>query len=135
MDINGENVVRIHDFPVEDQYWRAPQYSPDGKRIAASVQLLSEPTGGLQEVWVLNFDGTGVRRLTTQGGSHPSWSPDGSAIVFTRHNIRRNVPENGVLWTVDPETGMQYQLTWKWPESCPTPVMKSNWGDIKTRFR
>lgn len=135
MDINGENGVRIHDIPTEDQIWKYPQYSPDGSRIAADVQLLNDDTDVLPEIWVLDVDGTGVRRLTTQGGSHPSWSPDGTEIIFSRADAFRNAPEDGVLWIVDPKTGVQRQVTSRWPEQCPTPVAKTSWSDIKNRFR
>lgn len=35
-------------------------------------------------IWVMNVDGTGLERLTHAGkyNSSPSWSPDGSKIVF-----------------------------------------------------
>jgi Tol biopolymer transport system component len=64
---------------------RLPSYSPDGSRIAFMRS---------SDVWVMDADGTGVRRLT--GGRAiercPRWSPDGSTIVYDR---------GGDLWTVD----------------------------------
>jgi Tol biopolymer transport system component len=55
----------------------APRFSPDGKRIAfarAGVGILT-----------MNVDGTGLRRLTTNGrDSFPAWSPDGRQIAFVR---------------------------------------------------
>jgi TolB protein len=35
------------------------------------------------EIYVMNADGTGQTRLTTEGGSFPAWSPNGSKIAFT----------------------------------------------------
>lgn len=55
----------------------APAFSPDGKRIAFArigVGILT-----------MNIDGTGLRRLTTNGrDSFPAWSPDGAHIAFIR---------------------------------------------------
>ena len=41
--------------------------------------------GGFNNLMVMNPDGTGVRRLTrTDGDVAPSWSPDGTQVVYTR---------------------------------------------------
>jgi len=58
----------------------APQYSPDGTRIA--FQSLRS---GTQEIWVCRDGGTDLVRLTSFGGpltGSPNWSPDGQQIVF-----------------------------------------------------
>jgi Tol biopolymer transport system component len=55
----------------------APAFSPNGKRIAFArigVGILT-----------MNVDGTGIRRLTTNGrDSFPAWSPDGGRFAFIR---------------------------------------------------
>jgi eukaryotic-like serine/threonine-protein kinase len=58
----------------------APQFSPDGKRIA----FISERSGHL-EIWVCDGDGSNAVQLTSFGGpqvSTPRWSPDGTRIAF-----------------------------------------------------
>jgi Tol biopolymer transport system component len=50
-----------------------PRWSPDGKQIA----LLK---GG--QLWTMNANGTGRRRLSTRPASGPSWSPDSKSIAF-----------------------------------------------------
>ena len=54
-----------------------PVFSPNGKRIA-----FARLGGG---IYTMNVDGTGVRRLTTNGrDGFPSWSPNGKQIAFKR---------------------------------------------------
>lgn len=53
-------------------------WSPDGSQIAF--------TGGRTrpQIYVVNADGSGLRRLTDKGWNYPPvWSPDGSRIAFT----------------------------------------------------
>src|SRR3712207_1899719 len=60
--------------------------SPDGRRIA--FERLTSPIARprlRRAVYVMNTDGTGVRRLTPwrlNAGDGPDWSPDGSRILF-----------------------------------------------------
>jgi TolB protein len=91
-----------------------PVASPDGRRIAFQRRINNE----LPQVWLIDIDGASARQMTTHGGTNPSWSPDGTRIVYTRENWRSNDPGNGVLWTVDVGTGAEDQLAHKWPEQC-----------------
>ena len=65
-----------------------PVWSPDGSRIAyASSRALdgSDTGGSVLNIWVTNADGSGQRALTAQVAAtnyQPSWSSDGSRIVF-----------------------------------------------------
>jgi Tol biopolymer transport system component len=58
--------------------WAA--FSPDGARIAFG----SSRDGGF-EIYVMNADGSHVRRLTESPGvdMRPAWSPDGRTVAFT----------------------------------------------------
>jgi Tol biopolymer transport system component len=40
---------------------------------------------GREDVFTVHPDGSGLRRVTRGGGAEPSWSPDGSRLVFTRN--------------------------------------------------
>jgi Tol biopolymer transport system component len=80
MDQDGGNRVQLTALPSQDVQ---PAPSPDGTRIAfASIE-------GPDYISVMNADGSGVTRLTGVPGKYPgeaacpSWSPDGSRILFT----------------------------------------------------
>lgn len=54
--------------------------TPDGRRIA-----LVRGSGVAAELWVIERDGSDLRRLTnnTRAEAGPDWAPDGSALVYT----------------------------------------------------
>ncbi|MEZ4542261.1 MAG: hypothetical protein R3C43_19970, partial [Chloroflexota bacterium] len=57
-----------------------PVWSPAGNRIA-----FISPEPGNDELYMINADGSDLRRLTEndwEWDKHPTWSPDGSQIVF-----------------------------------------------------
>ena len=77
----------------------APQFSPDGRRIA-----FQSWRSGSQEIWICEADGSDPVQLTTFGGAltgSPHWSPDGRQIVFDsrpdgRAHIFLTSPDGGV---------------------------------------
>jgi len=59
-----------------------PAWAPDGNRIA-----FFNGGPGVSGVYVINADGTGLRRVTNGNQDRsPTWSPDGSRIAFTRQD-------------------------------------------------
>jgi Tol biopolymer transport system component len=61
---------------------RAPAWSPDGSKIA----FVSNRAGSFPELYVMDPDGTNVRRLTQNSfvDGNPTWSPDGLTIAVER---------------------------------------------------
>jgi len=51
-------------------------WSPDGTRIA----FTSKPATGTASTYIMNADGTGLRRVCA--GGFPTWSPDGQFLAF-----------------------------------------------------
>jgi TolB protein len=70
-----------------------PMYSPDGNRIAFASQR-----DGNSEIYVMNRDGSSVRRLTNNPAIDfsPTWSPTGAQIAFT--SGRSGSPQ---IWVMD----------------------------------
>lgn len=66
---------------------RQPSWSPDGKQIAYSSNR-----SGSYDLYIINADGTGDRRLTDTPRSArlPAWSPDGKSIIFDSDMLGAN---------------------------------------------
>jgi len=95
IDWYGTNQTQLTDTPYGE--WN-PSFSPDGKRI---VYISDE--GGKPEIWIRDIEGNYRTRLTDNIGiidSIPRWSPDGSKIIFTAHNLQ-NTTGNSVTNSSD----------------------------------
>ena len=69
-----------------DWHDEQPRWSPDGQRIA----FKSTRGGGSYNLYVMDADGSNVRRLTQHAGTDhdPTWLPDGQSIVFSSDRDR-----------------------------------------------
>lgn len=69
---------QITSFP-GDEHWI--DWSPDGAWIVFKAEH-----AGNSDIWMVNPEGTELIQLTTErvGEGHPTWSPDGTTIAFTR---------------------------------------------------
>ncbi|HXH23477.1 MAG TPA: hypothetical protein VNN10_15770 [Dehalococcoidia bacterium] len=94
-------------------------FSPDGSKIAFAAVDISQPLQGgalpvrpggtfawhpfAQDIWLVNSDGTGLRRLSEIAENMPSiaWSADG-AFVY--------VLGPGAFWRIDTATGLAVKL-------------------------
>jgi TolB protein len=68
----------------------APDFSPDGSRLA-----IRRPTDAFN-LWVVNANGTGGGRLTSNLVSKPAFSPDGSRIIYSR--FVDSTSRNDLFW-------------------------------------
>ena len=96
MEINLANLY--FDFNV-DIAWL-----PDSTRIAFTSRQ-----DGMEDIFVVNFDGTNLTQLTDSGRSDysPAWSPDGTEIAFVSN--RRGTFDQ--IWVINADGKNQIQLT------------------------
>jgi CubicO group peptidase (beta-lactamase class C family) len=85
-------------------------WSPDGQQIAFSSSRNLNP-----ELYLINADGTGLRRLTTDTAVDflPRWSPDAMTLAFASDRgalTKMPLPEPD-LWLLDVATGQTRPLT------------------------
>ena len=66
-------------------------YSPDGKRLAFGMGHKR----GTKDYWIMNADGSGLRRITDGKSSHAgyTWSPDGKKLAYIRMVFYRKKKE------------------------------------------
>ncbi|MBN1896059.1 CHAT domain-containing protein [bacterium] len=99
LDLRRENPVRGDPVQITDYLGldRDPCFSPDGKAV-----VFTSDQDGLSNLWIADVRSRMASRLTSMGGSEPTWSPKGSWIAFTssRHRpdgdlflIREDTPE------------------------------------------
>lgn len=107
----------------------SPTWSPNGRRVAFTwLGTTVDPNWRKQSIWVVNVDGSGMRRLLSLAGlsrdakvsagpNNIDWSPDGRRIVLSAHggwlawiyavNVDgtqlRRLSERGWAWDDDPE--------------------------------
>ena len=83
MDADGSNQTRLTQNELNDG---APDFSPDGSKIAFNRgQTVYSAKDIRRNIFLMNPDGSDETNITENSGAddfHPSWSPDGSKIVF-----------------------------------------------------
>ena len=78
---DGSNARRVTTgIPTTQAFDTQSQWSPDGKRLV----FMSVKNGKQAAIFVVNIDGTGLKRLTpwSLDAGNPDWSPDGREILF-----------------------------------------------------
>lgn len=109
---DGTGLRRITRPRSRAAYDGEPQWSPDGRRLVFVRNNLTARPAGEQAVFVVNVDGSGVRRVTPWemgAGDGPDWSPDGSRILFRSNEDGEFL--NSHLYTARPDGSDLIQLT------------------------
>jgi len=103
MTADGSDVMRLTNSPDAEE---GPLWSPDGRRIAFVVDL-PDPAWSHVAVYVMNSDGSGLRRLVDGAQAQLAWSPDGTKLAL----VADAKSDFAVLLSiVDVETGLAATL-------------------------
>ncbi len=120
-DWTGKNIKRL---TTEKGYDAEGDYSPDGKKIVFASnrsgytetlspedqKLFEQDPSYMMDIYVMNADGTGVKRLTNVKGydGGPFWSADGKKITW-----RRFAPngQSAEIYTMNADGSEQAQIT------------------------
>jgi dipeptidyl aminopeptidase/acylaminoacyl peptidase len=120
-DLDGAHLKRL----TNNAYYDAEiSVSPDGRKIVFSRQV-----DGALDLWLMNIDGNGERRLTDtpdwQEGA-PFFLPDSKTITtraWSRAEYGNQRPTPMTIWTLDTETGERIQRTHDdWMNWAPYPA-------------
>jgi len=88
-----------------------PEWSPDGQKIAFTSTRGGDPNG---DIYLINADGSGLRRLTTDRGWFPVWSPDSTRIAY----VGFTGPTQDI-WVMNADGSDQHRLSYEsqawWP--------------------
>jgi Tol biopolymer transport system component len=123
---DGGDLRQVIGLPQGVDFLQWPRYSPDGSRITFAG--VKEPSwrrqGGAPRegaVYVVNADGTGLRRLTPDGfllNYTAEWSPDGSQLAMQTDWRPGTRPS---LWIMNADGSNLHRLT----DEIPVPAKQS----------
>ena len=127
MNADGSGQTNLTDDPAWDGY---PSWSPDGSKIVFQtdrdagpiVPLVILPDDFGREIYAMDADGSDPARLSWSPESdvHPTWSPDGSKIVFQSYR-----DGNWEIYTMNPDGSGQIRLT-NHPDADTYPTWSPN---------
>jgi len=115
MNADGSGLTSVVDRSFDSK----PSWSPDGTRIAF-LSNNDGPFGPVPRVFVVNVDGTGLRQLSPEDPDQnfwffddsPSWSQDGSQVLFIRAGMLQVINADGTGMTALPTEEVVQSAEW-----------------------
>lgn len=116
---DGTNLRRLTDANSAGGSSGSPDWSPDGSRIAFQSNRNGQPFGPRAfrsfDIYVMNADGSAVRRLTTtrpgRTTESPAWSPDGERLLVVSTRDGESMLTGWQLYVMRPDGTSMQQLT------------------------
>jgi len=117
--------IQLTKDPADDIH---PDWSPDGKIVFSSNR------SGNYDIYVMNFDGSGVKQLTNDPMDEvfPSWSNDGKKIVYVKGYFYggnwfwQNDVNNGEIWMMNADGSNKQKIT----DGVASPVFNPSDNEI-----
>ena len=128
-------------FPDDFPRMFNPSWAPIGNRIAFAW---FRPAEKRQSVFIVNRDGTHLRRIESFVANDPAWAPFGNELIYTEGVIGSNsqiVKINLISRKVTQLTanGSNYAGNWFAPKQLPvsasTSLLSTSWGDLKSQTK
>ncbi|MCD4831422.1 MAG: hypothetical protein K8R02_06390 [Anaerohalosphaeraceae bacterium] len=94
MNADGSNDQVI--YPYSRYISKYMVWSQDGNKIL--IMIINE--SGIYNIWSMNPNGSNLVQLTTEGGRHPAYSPDGTQITYCC---------NDTIWLMDADGSGKHQ--------------------------
>jgi Tol biopolymer transport system component len=118
VDVDSKEVTQVLDHKSAEGQDQFASWSPDGKRLAfygvRSKSGQDQVEGiGQTAVFVVNIDGSGLRRLTPWNmlAGDPDWSPNGDLIAFSTRPLLHFTSGRSELYTIRPDGSGMRALT------------------------
>jgi Tol biopolymer transport system component len=106
-DLVDSTATRLTNFGIPGMNNRYPAIAPDGALIAFASQRKTSPV----DIWIVEADGSGLRRLTSEGTlTLFCWSPDSEHILYVNYRASDCSEDNGSLWMIDVHSGEKRRL-------------------------
>ena len=104
LDVASARPATARPFAASTQIDEAPQFSPDGRRVAFSSTRGSKSS----QIWVCDADGAGCAQITTFKAAcgTPRWSPDSQRLAFDAGETGQSE-----IFVVDVATGVWRRFT------------------------
>lgn len=121
------NVYEIYEMDLEDGSTKqltdrlgvlnAPEISPDGKQVIFMHWIAATDRN---EIWVMGRDGSNPHRMFDITGWDPTWSPDGSRVLFASTRSGSNQ-----LWSANTDGSGLHQVS-----DLPALRGRSDWSPL-----
>ena len=106
-DLVDDATTQLTSFDSPGMDNRYPAVAPNAALIAFASQLKT----GLWNIWLVEADGTGLRRLTSEGTSTRfCWGPDSEQILYVNYKASDFTEDNGSLWMINVHSGERRRL-------------------------
>ncbi|MFL5799987.1 MAG: hypothetical protein ACJ77A_18920 [Actinomycetota bacterium] len=124
MNADGSEREQITHYSISGTHATTPAWSPDGTTVVFASDVARE---GDYELFTVRPDGSGTTQVThcaencqdSVGAIEPSWSPDGSSIVFGRDHD---------LWTMRTDGSDARRLTRNQSGPCCSSAVSPAWS-------